>query len=79
MWEDIAMTQQEFADVLGVSRQTVAELLGSRRNVTADMAHRLARALKGSPNLWMNMQQNYDLWASEQANRREYAKIRAVS
>ena len=79
MWEDIGTTQAQFAAALGVSRQTIAELLACRRNMSADMAHRLARALGGSPSLWMNLQQKVDLWNSEKANRRKYAKIAVLT
>ena len=67
------------ADTLGVSRQTVAQLLGSRRNISADMAHRLARALGTSADLWMNLQREVDLWKAEKTHRRQYGKIKKIS
>jgi addiction module HigA family antidote len=78
IWGDVGMTQAEFATFIGVSRQTVAELLNGRRNMSADMAHRLALSVGGSPKLWMNLQATFDLWNTEKANRRKYAKIGRV-
>ncbi len=78
MWEDLGLTQDEFSKVLGVSRQTVAQLLGCRRNISADMAHRLARALGTSAELWMNLQREVDLWQAEITNRKAYSKIRTL-
>ena len=78
MWDDIGLTQDEFSKALGVSRQTVAQLLGRRRNISADMAHRLARALGTSAELWMNLQREVDLWEADKANRKEYSKIRTL-
>ena len=63
------LTQAQFASALGVSRQTVAQLLLCRRNVSADMAHRLSRALNATPGVWMRLQEAFDLWVTEKKNR----------
>ena len=55
--------------------QTVAQLLSCRRNVSADMAHRLSRALNTAPGVWMRLQEVFDLWVTEKKNRQQYAKI----
>lgn len=52
----------ELATVLGVSRKTVSKLANERGSITPDMALRLSRAFGTSPDLWMNLQKNYDLW-----------------
>ncbi len=78
LWDDIGLTQDEFSKALGVSRQTVAQLLGGRRNISADMAHRLSRALGTSAELWMNLQSEVDLWEAEKVHRRQYGKIRRI-
>ena len=75
IWEDMDLTQVQFAAALGVSRQTVAQLLSCRRNVSADMAHRLSRALNAAPGVWMRLQEVFDLWVTEKKNRQQYAKI----
>jgi plasmid maintenance system antidote protein VapI len=46
---------------LGVSRQSVNELIRERRAVSPEMAHRLARLFGNSPELWLNMQRSVDL------------------
>ena len=78
IWEDMELTQAQFASALGVSRQTVAQLLRCRRNVSADMAHRLSRALNTGPGVWMRLQEAFDLWITEKKNRQQYAKIAVV-
>ncbi len=75
IWEDIGLTQGKFAQALGVSRQTVAQLLACNRNISADMAHRLARALGTGPGMWMRLQEAFDLWEAEKKNQHQYAKI----
>ena len=58
----LKMTQQEFADWIGVSRLSVSELLNEKRTITPDMAMRLGKALGNGPEIWLRMQQTLDLW-----------------
>ena len=48
-----------------VSRQTVSDLLHERKSVTAEMAIRIARAVGGTPESWLRMQEALDFWAAE--------------
>ena|SRR5258708_5812176 len=59
------LTQDKLARLLGVSRRTVSEILHERRPVTTDMAHRLARAFGTSPEMWLGLQQDVDLWDTQ--------------
>lgn len=72
------LTQTELAERLGISRRSVGELLRERRALTPDVAHRLARVFKTTPEFWMNLQQAVDIWEALSANRREYAKLRPL-
>ena len=72
------LTQGELARVLGVSRRTVSEILRERRSVTTDMAHRLARAFGTSPEMWLGLQQDVDLWDAHHKRRTEYEQIKRV-
>ena len=56
------MTVTALADHLGVSRKTVSKIVNERGAVTADMAGRLSKAFGTTPDLWLNLQKNYDLW-----------------
>jgi addiction module HigA family antidote len=62
---ELGWTQTELAARLMVSRQTVSDLLHERKSVTAEMAVRLARAVGGTPESWLRMQEALDLWAAE--------------
>lgn len=55
------------ASHLGVSRQSLSELLNERAGVSVDMAIRLAKAFGSTPETWLGLQMAYDLW---QARRR---------
>lgn len=60
--QPLSITIQEMAAVLGVSRKTLSKIINGRGAVTPDMALRLSRAFDTTPELWMNLQKNYDLW-----------------
>jgi addiction module HigA family antidote len=57
---DIGISQAALA--LGVSRKTLSKIVNERGAITPEMALRLARALNTTPELWLNLQRNYDLW-----------------
>jgi addiction module HigA family antidote len=72
------LTQAELARVLGVSRRSVSEILHERRPVSTDMAHRLARAFGTSPEMWLGLQQDVDLWDAHRERRSEYERIKRL-
>jgi addiction module HigA family antidote len=59
---DYELTVSGMATALGVSRQTVNELLRERRAVSPEMALRLSRLFGNSPEFWLNLQRAVDLW-----------------
>lgn len=59
---DYGLTVMALALALGVSRQTVNEILRERRAVSPEMALRLARVFGNSPEFWLNAQRAVDLW-----------------
>ena len=60
--EPLSLTITELAKTLGVSRKTLSKIVNERGSVTSDMALRLSRAFDTTPELWLNLQGNYDLW-----------------
>ncbi len=72
---DYGLSMSRFAAALGVSRQTVSELLRERRAVSPEMALRLARLFGNTPEFWMNAQRAVDLWDATQAIRKSIEKI----
>lgn len=75
--EPLGLSQQSLADNLKVSRKTVNKIICERGAVTADMALRLARALGTTPELWLNLQRNYDLWHAENGAQ-EWRSVQAI-
>ncbi len=58
---------------LRVTRVTLSRVLNGKAGISASMALRLAAALGTTPELWMNMQSQYDLW---QASRSKQPTVR---
>ncbi len=67
--EPLNLTVSGLAEVLGVSRKTLSKIVNERGSVTPDMALRLSMAFKTTPELWLNLQQNYDLWHVSQESK----------
>ena len=73
---ELGWTQTELAARLMVSRQTVSDLLHERKSVTAEMAICIARAVCGTPQSWLRMQEALDLWAAEMKFKKNPGSIR---
>ena len=58
------VTKVEVADALGVSRQTLYDILKEAQPVTPQMAVRLGAVFRTSAASWLNMQNAYDLWSA---------------
>ncbi|MBE2897853.1 HigA family addiction module antidote protein [Pasteurellaceae bacterium 20609_3] len=54
------------AKKLGVTRATLSRILNGHSGISAEMALRLAAALNTSPDMWLSMQVEYDLWKAKQ-------------
>ena len=76
--EDIEISQTAFAEMLGVSRRTINEIVQGRRPVSVDMAIRLGQSLGNGPHLWLNLQQTVDIWDAFQSNEEEYKKLSKI-
>jgi addiction module HigA family antidote len=72
---DFDLTVAGLAAAVGVSRQSINELLRGRRAVSPEMALRFARLFGNSPEFWLNAQRAVDLWDAEQAIKSEVARI----
>ena len=75
---DFDLTVSQLAEAVGVSRQSINELLRGRRAVSPEMSLRLARLFGNSPEFWLNAQRAVDLWDAEQAIKRDVARIKPL-
>lgn len=73
--EPMQVTQRQLAEAMGVSRRAVNEICNNKRSITIDTALMLSRALGTTPEFWLNLQQQSDLWAALNTPKRA-AKIK---
>jgi addiction module HigA family antidote len=76
---DYNLTVAGLAEAVGVSRQSVNELLRERRAVSPDMALRLARLFGNTPEFWLNAQRALDLWDTAEAIKKDVSRIKPLS
>ena len=66
------------AEALGVSRQSINELLRERRALSPEMALRLSRLFGNTAEFWLNAQRSVDLWDASQAIKDDVARIKPL-
>jgi antitoxin HigA-1 len=76
---DYGLTVSGLARALGVSRQTINEVLRERRAVSPEMALRLSRLFGNTPELWLNAQRAVDLWEAARAIKTKVERIKPLS
>jgi len=75
---DYGLTTATMASALGVSRQTVNELLRERRALSPEMSLRLAKLFGTTPEFWLNAQRAVDLWDAARVIRLSIMQIRPL-
>ncbi len=63
--EPLGVTVTEAAARLGVTRQTLNNLVNEKAGISPEMAIRLSKAFGSSPEVWLGMQMEYDLAQAE--------------
>jgi addiction module HigA family antidote len=78
--EPNGVSGRELAVKLGVAPSTLSRVLKGASGVSPEMALRLAKALGRSPESWLAMQYNYDLWqAKRRVDLRDVGKVRLTA
>jgi addiction module HigA family antidote len=75
---DYGLSVSRLAEIVGISRQSINELLRGRRAVSPAMSLRLARLFGNSPEFWLNAQRAVDLWDAAQAIKKDVARIKPL-
>jgi len=64
--EPLGLTVTEAAKAIGVTRKTLSALLNGRSGISPEMALRLSKVFGRSPEGWLRLQVQYDLWKTQQ-------------
>ena len=62
---ELGMSANALSKELGVPTNRITAILGGRRGITADTALRLSRYFGTTPQLWLNLQQAFELRVAE--------------
>ena len=74
--EGANLSVTEAANLLGVTRGSISNLINCHTGISPEMAIRLSIFLNTSSEMWLNLQMNYDLWKAEH---RRKSLLRQVS
>jgi addiction module HigA family antidote len=75
--EPYGISGRELAEKLNVAASTLSRVLKGISRVTPEMALRLSKAIGRTPESWLTMQDNYELWlARQQVNLKTVKKLR---
>jgi addiction module HigA family antidote len=75
---DYGLTVVGLAEAVGVSRQSINELLRGRRAVSPEMALRLSRLFGNSAEFWLKAQRAVDLWDAAQDMKADIVRIKPL-
>jgi addiction module HigA family antidote len=74
------LSGRELAAKLGVAASTLNRVLTGASGISPEMALRLSKALGRSPESWLAMQYNHDLWQAKQSvDLRNVSKVRPTA
>jgi antitoxin HigA-1 len=82
LWEDylkpLKISITDFAVQIGISRKVLSDVVNEKAGISPVMSLRLAKALNKSPQFWLTMQMNYDLFHVEKKTRKAIRSVRSV-
>ena len=75
--EEFAITAQQLAKKLDIPLTQLNQVIDGQQKLSADLAWRLGKFTQTTPELWMNLQMQLDLWQAYQQNETELKRIQA--
>lgn len=74
----LGLTQTELAKALKTSFRTINEILNEKRSISPDMALRLSRYFGTSPDVWIGLQTDYDLYWARMKSQKTIDEIKPL-
>ena len=74
----LGISQTQLAMDLDTSIKTINELINEKRNLSSELALKLSRYLGTSVELWLNLQNNYDVYMILKSKGKEISKVRPL-
>lgn len=76
--EPAGVSQYRLAEATGLTASRINDIVKGRRSITPDTAIRLGAAFKVGPELWLNLQHNYDMRLAREERGAEYDAIKPL-
>ena len=76
--EELQMTQEEFANRLGISGKQISLILSKKASITADIAYKLSKLMDTSIEMWLNLQTKYDAYKVELENASSFEREKEI-
>lgn len=73
--EPLELSVTNATRALGVTRKTLSAILNERAGIGPSMAHRLSKAFDTTPEFWINLQTQYDLWKARDTELRDVKRL----
>lgn len=77
--EELGISQARLARDIGVSPMRVSHIINGSRPMTGDIALRLGKYLRQSPQFWMNLQSNFDVQIAQERIGRKLKSIKPLA
>lgn len=74
----LKLDKKQIATAIGVTQPTIEKIISGNIAITPDTAFRLAKYLNTSPDFWIKLQNNVDMWETFQIHKNEYDKIENI-
>jgi addiction module HigA family antidote len=74
----LKLTQTELARALKTSFRTINEILNEKRSISPEMALRLGRYLGTTPDVWLGLQADYDLFKARLKSKKMIEEIKPL-
>lgn len=74
----LGITKKALSEAVGISRKTLHKIIIGESRITAAVALRLSKALRTTPELWLNLQQKHDIWEAEHNKKERSDHIRPI-
>lgn len=72
--EPLGISVTDAAKNLGVTRQSLSRLINKKIGISADMAIRLGEAFENSPEFWLGLEKQYELWQAVKKHKKSKIK-----
>ncbi|MBI9071408.1 MAG: HigA family addiction module antidote protein [Melioribacteraceae bacterium] len=76
--EELEISQTELANQLGTTFRTINEIVNEKRSISPEMAMKLSKFFGTSVELWLNLQNQYDIYKIYQKRKPSIDKVKPL-